>query len=131
MAGLGACVSQARMESHAKAVTAGQTGCTEDQIQVNFHNDKKGMEHYWTWQAFCRGTAYICTQDQCTEVPGSGPQVAPGAPPPAGPPVGPPGPVAAPPPAQPPPADPASLGCYYDTQCKGERICRDHVCVDP
>jgi hypothetical protein len=40
----------------------------------------------------------------------------------------------APPPAQPAPEAPAAsvpAGCQYDTQCKGDRICRDGQCVAP
>jgi hypothetical protein len=39
---------------------------------------------------------------------------------------------AAPPPAAPPEATPpAWLGCSKDTDCKGDRICRNRECVDP
>lgn len=34
-------------------------------------------------------------------------------------------------PASAPSTPPVPAGCTYDTQCKGERICRDGTCVDP
>lgn len=42
-----------------------------------------------------------------------------------------PAPAAAPDATAPAPPPSAALGCFKDTDCKGDRICRNHECVDP
>lgn len=93
-------------------VSSGQVGCPPEEITITDERQSWGAK---TWTAQCRGQTYQCSghgggeastpQVSCT--PMGGTQV-PG------------GSNAAPP-----------SGCQYDTQCKGERICRDGACVDP
>lgn len=94
------------------AWTSGQVGCAEEQIVIT--RDEMGFAGR-TWTAVCRGKTFYCTsvnsgpqgamQVSCKEEAQS----------------------AAPPPSAP----PTATGCQYDTQCKGDRICKEGQCVDP
>ncbi len=97
-------------------VSAGQTGCAPEEIVVTDENSSWGAR---TWTATCNGTPYQCSAHGGGE--NSTPQVscAPkrGATTPGG--------------SQAAPAEPATDGCQYDTQCKGDRICEAGQCVSP
>lgn len=99
-------------------VSAGQVGCPPAAITVSDENRTMGGT---TWTAECNGQQYFCsahgggegatTQVSCAPA-GGGTNVPGGA-----------GAAATP--------DPASGGCQYDTQCKGDRVCTSGACVDP
>jgi len=101
-------------------LSSGQVGCPSEEIQIA--NDEQGWATR-TWTAECRGKLYYCTafssgqqgstQVACKEKADSAPATAPT------------------PMAAPAPASPVSSGCQYDTQCKGERVCRSGRCEDP
>jgi hypothetical protein len=109
LAGLSGCTSLAD-------VSSGQIGCPPEQIAISDDAQTWGAR---TWKAECNGQTFTCSahgggenstaQVSCTPMAGS---VVPG------------GSDAAPP-------EPTEQGCQYDTQCKGERICRAGECVDP
>ena len=92
-----------------ESVTSGQIGCATSHITIT--DDAPGW-NMRTWTAECHGKTYFCTgisgnssQISCTEAEGEESEAD---------------------------ATPApSAGCQYDTQCKGDRICRQRACVDP
>lgn len=95
-----------------KAVTSGQVGCSENEIEIV--EDNVGFSTR-TWVAECNGRTYHCSahgggygaaQVVCTERQRPHRTIA----------------AAAQLPAQ---------GCQYDTQCKGNRLCQNGRCVDP
>lgn len=92
------------------AYTSGQIGCAEKDITIV--DDEPGL-FTRTWTAECHGKRYFCTGHGGGN--NSTPQVSCKAE------------EEAPRPAQP----AAASGCTSDAQCKGERICRAGVCVDP
>jgi hypothetical protein len=94
------------------AVTSGQIGCAEKDITII--DDQEGL-FTRTWTAECHGKRYFCSGHGGGN--NSTPQVSCKAA------------EEAPPAAQTPPA--AAGGCTSDAQCKGARICRSGVCVDP
>jgi hypothetical protein len=120
---LAACAGQIQRAS------SGQIGCPAGEITIT---DKSRGWSSVTWTASCRGNTYYCSavstgkdseQISCKQaVPKSSdamvPSAAAGAASSGGAAV---------------PADAAggSGGCQYDTQCKGERICKAGQCVDP
>ena len=92
-----------------QSVTSGQVGCPEGDIKILDEN--RGWSTT-TWTAECNGHRFFCTtqaggnnsmQTTCKE--------------------------AVTPPTGYPPAPQA--GCQYDTQCKGNRVCRAGSCADP
>lgn len=98
-------------------VSAGEVGCAPAEIVISNENATFGGR---TWSAECNGQLYHCSSHGGGE--GSAAQIscAPdggGAPTTTTPPGG--------------ANAPAVTGCQYDTQCKGDRICRDGDCVDP
>lgn len=118
-------------------VSAPHVGCRSREIVIS-DVERSGRT---SWTATCRGKSYVCGDDvegelTCREKQPAAPSAAP--PPPATPPA-PPAPPAPPPaaaPASPPapepePPAPQPLGCQYDTQCKGDRLCVEGKCVDP
>lgn len=87
-------------------VTSGQIGCPEEQIRISQEDTSINVQ---TWTATCRGQTYFCSSS------GNGqgtPQVACKE-------------------AQASTRTSTASGCAYDTQCKGDRICRAGTCVDP
>ena len=99
-----------------RAASSGQIGCAEKDIVIT--DDKVGWSSR-TWTAQCHGKRFFCSsvstgkaqsQVDCKE------ETAPSKPPAT---------AAAASSARP------SGGCEYDTQCKGDRICRDGQCVEP
>jgi hypothetical protein len=84
--------------------SSGMIGCPAEQIRIV--NDETGLGNA-TWIAECNGRTYYCSgaggHVACTE-PANKPGAAP----------------------TPPPG-----GCQYDTQCKGDRVCKSGSCVDP
>jgi hypothetical protein len=101
------------------AVTSGQIGCAERDIVIT--DDEVGWATR-TWTAECHGKRYFCSahggggnstpQVSCTP---ANDQPTPTA-------------VVASAPAA---APAAKDGCKFDTQCKGDRVCRDGACADP
>lgn len=97
------------------ARSSGHIGCPESDITIsNF----EGGFYTRTWTAHCHDKDYFCSealeskQVACKEAGASA--------------------TASSPPPPPPSARPTiDQGCQYDTQCKGNRICRNHDCVDP
>lgn len=100
-----------------RSASSGYVGCPPEEIEVRGESLDIGAR---TWTAVCRGRVFACTEIQdygshqgpsnvsCAEqVPLSG--AAPASP------------------AQ----GAAAAGCQFDTQCKGERVCRKGVCEDP
>lgn len=95
------------------AATSGQIGCAEKDITIADEEQNFGSK---TWTATCEGKTYYCSavgggqyappQISCKEQGGH---------------------ASAPPPAAPAPA----AGCQFDTQCKGDRLCKAGRCVDP
>lgn len=91
-----------------ESVTSGQIGCAESDITIS--NDEQGWNSR-TWTAECHGKTYYCSgqgggkynsgQVSCAEAEGE---------------------VAR--------KDQQRVGCHYDTQCKGDRVCRRGECVD-
>jgi hypothetical protein len=98
-----------------QAASVGYLGCPESEIQIS--NESQGMGTR-TWTASCRGREFLCSEIQggqyapsnvtCTArasgttgQPGSGVAATPGG------------------------------GCEFDTQCKGDRVCRKGSCEDP
>lgn len=108
--------------------SSGQIGCPSDEIAIT---DKSRGWSSVTWTASCRGNTYYCaavstgkdeqisckqavakssaptSQSAATSAASSGGAAAPAA------------------------AAGSPAGCQYDTQCKGERICKAGQCVDP
>jgi hypothetical protein len=93
-----------------QGVTSGQIGCPEEDITIT--NDEPGFNER-TWTAECNGRTYYCSAVggghgggtvSCKESTDSAAKAAPPA---------------------------AAAGCQFDTQCKGNRICRAGACVDP
>ena len=87
-----------------KRLTAGAIGCTEDEITLRGAQRIVGAGAT-SWVAECHGREFVCsasTSVNCTERQ-TATKVAP----------------------------PLVAGCAYDTQCKGDRICRAGACVDP
>lgn len=90
-------------------LSAGQIGCADRDIVITESVSHLGSR---TWVATCKGRRYRCTSSEtrydrdvsCREEGGNSLSVEPT--------------VAAP-------------GCSYDTQCKGERLCKKGTCVDP
>ena len=93
------------------AASSGQIGCPANDISIT--NDEAGFA-IRTWTAQCRGQTYFCSSQ------GRGPQISCA-------------PAMVPPPGVPAPTGVVlkGEGCQYDTQCKGDRVCRDRLCVDP
>jgi hypothetical protein len=132
--GLGACLSIFGLVGCATispgAASSGAIGCAEKDIRIS--NDDLGLSTR-TWQAECSGKRYFCSGTagtpnhvSCTlanDTPAVATSTEAAARVDA---LAATQPVAA---AQ--PCPPVESGCAYDTQCKGERICRDHQCVDP
>jgi hypothetical protein len=92
-----------------QGVTSGEIGCPAEDITIT--NDEPGFNER-TWTAECNGRTYYCSAAgggqgggvvSCKESTESAPKVA--------------SPV-------------APAGCQFDTQCKGNRICRSGACVD-
>ena len=91
----------------------GQIGCAEQDIAIVDDNSGWGTR---TWTATCQGKTYFCSshgggqhstaQVSCKENGGGAAPAAPAAP-------------------------AAASGCQYDTQCKGDRVCKAGSCVDP
>ena len=98
---LGGCVSLA-------AVSAGHVGCPEDDIAISDDNPGFGTH---TWTAQCHGRTFFCSAAGRSDISCKEQEAAAAAAPSAVPAV--------------------SSGCQYDTQCKGDRICRNGMCVDP
>jgi hypothetical protein len=101
-----------------QGVTSGEIGCPAEDITIT--NDEPGFNER-TWTAECNGRTYYCSAVgggngggvvSCKESIASAPKAAPPA-----------APAKAAPPAAP-------AGCQFDTQCKGNRICRSGACVD-
>jgi hypothetical protein len=87
-------------------VTSGHIGCPETDITIT--DDESGWNTR-SWTAHCHGKTYFCSlvggqssQVSCQEAQQSAAE-----------------------------APPAKGGCQSDGQCKGDRICRSGVCVDP
>lgn len=97
-------------------VSAGEVGCAPSEIVISNENTTFGGR---TWSAECNGQLYHCSshgggegstaQISCAPAGGGGT------------------PAAA---TTPPGGANAPAGCQYDTQCKGDRICKDGECVD-
>lgn len=93
-------------------LSSGHVGCAPDEITVSQHNTSLVGR---TWTAQCRGQEYFCS----TNGGGDGANAVVACTVAAGPPGG----------AGAVPAPPQAIGCSYDTQCKGERICEEGVCT--
>ncbi len=100
-----------------RGVSSGLIGCDEDDIQVSEERNVIWSGQTPTWRAECKGVVHICsmvrTTAHCTAEVSAAPVLTSSQ-------------ATA---AQPAPA--AVLGCQYDTQCKGDRICEKGVCVSP
>ncbi|MCA9643054.1 MAG: hypothetical protein KC492_20290 [Myxococcales bacterium] len=132
---LGAC-SFSEWHAMHKTATAGQVGCSESELVITDYEVSE-----WTntgsWKASCHGKAFICSKYgadiTCNEHVGVGSTPKASAEPSSSKPT----PVAqvvapaTPAQSQAEDAGDADPGCHYDTQCKGDRICRNHECVDP
>jgi hypothetical protein len=88
-----------------KAASSGAIGCAQADIKIS--DDDGGMSTR-TWKAECHGKRYFCSGTagppnhvSCTQDNTAAREVA-----------------------------TPEQGCQYDTQCKGNRVCRDHQCVD-
>jgi hypothetical protein len=91
--------------------TSGQIGCPQDEIVIL--EDKQGWATR-SWTAECRGKRYYCSAvggesvdvscNEDTASAGGGEAAA---------------------------APSVGVGCSYDTQCKGDRICVQGQCVSP
>jgi hypothetical protein len=112
---LAACAGQIQRAS------SGQVGCPAEEITIADKNRSWGSV---TWTASCRGNTYYCSavstgkdteQISCKQAVAKDNAPAAQSAASSG------GATA--------PADAA--GCQYDTQCKGERICKAGQCVDP
>ena len=116
------------------SVSSGHIGCAERDITIT--DDEMGWSTR-TWTAHCHGRRFYCSahggskgeQVSCLPaqegVAATAPRRAASAVPPPEPPAS--APVVPRQPSPPPEGD----GCKYDTQCKGDRICRAGSCVDP
>jgi hypothetical protein len=95
-----------------ESVTSGQIGCAESDIKIT--NDEEGWGSR-TWTATCHGKTYYCSghgggkystpQVACKEAASDAAEGSPK-------------------------VTPATAGCQFDTQCKGDRVCRAGKCVD-
>jgi len=83
--------------------TAGRVGCPADAIHVvEVEETFPGLPHAWTVE--CRGAEYHCaTHGEKLHCAPMPPLTAGG----------------------------EEAGCHYDTQCKGDRLCREGRCSDP
>ncbi len=96
-------------EYNLAAVSSGQIGCAESDITISGDTSEY---HTRTWIADCNGKSYYCSAT------GGGHSLV----------VSCHLPESTSRPASPPPQ---ATGCTYDTQCKGDRICKAGRCVDP
>jgi len=100
-----------------KDATSGQIGCPSQEITIV---DQQTGWSTATWTARCHDQMYYCSS---TMTGGNGSQIA------CHPSNVDSGEVAAVPAST--AASAAPVGCQFDTQCKGERVCQGGVCVDP
>ena len=91
-------------------VTSGPVGCPASDIEIT-SKDTDWVGNARTWTAECHGKTYYCSAQ------GGGGNAAPVA-------------VCNPATNEGSKSQPAA-GCQYDTQCKGDRICRAGACVEP
>lgn len=103
--GLAAASCAAVTTAQYRGASAGPIGCPEEEIEVSDHRNVVWAGQSATWRATCRGRTFICSLAgavaTCKEEMSADGSA------------------------------PASGGCAYDTQCKGDRICVERVCVDP
>jgi hypothetical protein len=96
-------------------VSAGEVGCAPSDIVISDEDTSFGGR---TWTAECAGRRFHCssfgggegatTQVSCAPAAGAPTTTVPGG-----------------------ANAPAALGCQYDNQCKGDRLCKKGECVDP
>lgn len=113
---LGAMLVISGCAAQLRAVSSGQIGCSDSEIEISEDNFGFGTR---TWTSTCSGRTYYCSshgggenstaQVSCRE--SQQPR------------------NDDPPPAMPAPAP--GQGCQYDAQCKGDRICQSGRCMEP